>query len=90
MIDKATCKNITRVGSRPGFLYGFGKVHKKTKNGLPPFRPILSVIGTCTYKLAKLLLPFLMPLTRYEYTFTDSFHFAEEICKQNLIYTWLV
>ena len=81
--DKAAYKNIKPVGSRPGVLYELGKVHKETKNGLPPFRPILSVIGTPTYKLAKCLLPFLTPLTQNEYTVTNSFHFAEEICKQD-------
>ena len=44
--DKATYKNIKPVGSRPGVLYGLGKVHKETNNGLPPFRPILSAIVT--------------------------------------------
>ena len=58
-------------------------MRKEAKNGLPPFRPILSAIGTPTYKLAKYLLPFLTPLTQNEYTVTDSFHFAEEICKQD-------
>ena len=64
IIDKATYKNIKPVGSRPGILYGLGKVHKEAKNGLPPFRPILLVIGTPTYKLEKYLLPFLTPLTQ--------------------------
>ena len=36
-----------------------------------------------SYKLAKFLLPFLMPLTQNDYTITDSFHLAEEICKQD-------
>ena len=36
-----------------------------------------------TYKPATFLLPFLTPLTQNEYTVTDSFHFAEEICKQD-------
>ena len=58
-------------------------MHKETKNGLPPFRPILSAISTPTYKLAKFLLPFLTLLTQNEYTGTDPFHFAEEICKQD-------
>ena len=80
---KATYKNIKPVGSRSDVLYGLGKVHKETKNGLPPFRPILSAISTPTYKLAKFLLPFLTLLTQNEYTVTDSFHFAEEICKQD-------
>ena len=61
MIDKATYKDIKPVGSRSGILYGLGKVHKDTKNGLPPFHPILSSIGTPTYKLERFLLPFLTP-----------------------------
>ena len=69
IIDKATYKNIKPVGSRPGVLYGLGKMHKEAK--------ILPAIGTPTYKLAKYLLPFLTPLTQNEYTATDSFHFAE-------------
>ena len=58
-------------------------MHKEAKNELPPFRPILSAIGTPTYKLAKYLLPFSTPLTQNEYTVVDSFHFAEQICKQD-------
>ena len=52
-VDKATFKNIKPVGSRPGVLDGLGKVHKETKNELPPFCQILTAIGTPTYKLAK-------------------------------------
>ena len=83
IIGKATYKNIKPVGSRTEVLYVLGKVHKESKNGLPPFWPILSAIGTPTYKLANYLLPFLTSLTQNEYTITDSFHFAEEICKQD-------
>ena len=83
IINKVTYKNIKPVGSRPGALYGLERVHKEAKNGLPPFRPIFSAIDMPTYKLAKYLLPFLTPLTQNEYTVTDSFHFAEEICKQD-------
>ena len=39
--------------------------------------------GMPSYKLAKFLLPFLMPLTQNDYTITDSFHLAKEICKQD-------
>ena len=60
LIEKATYKNIKPVGSIPGVFYGLEKVHKKTKNGLPPLRPILSAIGMPTNKGAKFLLPFLM------------------------------
>ena len=50
-------------GSRPGIMYGLTKVHKIVTDGLPSFRPILSAIGTPTYKLAKFLVPTLAPLT---------------------------
>lgn len=51
--DKASYKNIKPVGSKPSILYGLGKVHKDTKNGLPTSRLIFSAIGTSTYKLAQ-------------------------------------
>ena len=83
IIGKSTYKSIKSVGSRPSILYGSGKIHKKTDNGVPPFRPILSAIDTPTYKLAKFLLKFLTPSTANEYMVIDSFHFAEEICQQD-------
>ena len=83
IIDKATYKNIKPVGFRPNILYGLGKIHKETRNGIPPFRPILSAIGTPTYNLAKFLLKFLTPSTANEFTVIDSFHFAEEISQQD-------
>ena len=82
-IDKSTYKSIKPVGSRPGILYGLGKIHKETGNGLPPFRPVPSTIGTPTDKLAKFLPKFLTPSTANEYTVINSFHFAEEICQQD-------
>ena len=56
IIDKSTFKSIKPVRSRPGILYGSGKIHKETCNGLPSFRPILSAFDIPTYKLAKFLL----------------------------------
>ena len=38
IIDKSTYKSIKPVGSRSGILYGLGKIHKETRNGIPPFR----------------------------------------------------
>ena len=58
-IYKATYKNIKPVGSRPGVLYGFGKVNKEATTTF-----MVPAIGTPTYKLAKYLLPFLTPLTQ--------------------------
>ena len=52
-------------------------------NGLPPFRPILSAIGTPTYTLAKFLVPILSDITQNEFTVKDSFTFVDEILTQN-------
>ena len=82
-IDRSTYKSIKPVGSRPGNLYGLGKIHKETYKGLSPFCPILSAIGTLTYKSAKLLLKFVTPLIANGHTIIDSFHFEEEICQQD-------
>ena len=90
IIDKSTYKSMKPVGSRPGILYGLGKIHKETCNGIPLFCRILSAIDTPTYKLAKFLLKFLTPSTANEFTVIDSFHFAEEIVNRVPTYTWLV
>ena len=76
--------SIKPVGTRPGTMYGLCKVRKQEVDGCPPFRPILSALQTPTYSLAKFLVPILDTLTKNEYTVKDSFHFAEEICKQGL------
>ena len=44
-------KLIYPVGSRPGALYGLAKVHKDNI----PLRPVISMIGTPQYNLAKYL-----------------------------------
>ena len=67
------------VGSKLGTRYGSAKGHKPLKNGLIPFRPILSVIGTPTYKLAKFLVPILSNVTQNEFTVKDSLTFVDEI-----------
>ena len=72
-------KQIKAIGSRPGILYGLCKVHKAIIDVCPPFRPILSAIGTRSYKLAKYLVPKLSSITFNEFTVKDSFAFAEEI-----------
>ena len=67
------------TGSKPGILYGLCKIHKSIVDGVPPFRSILSAIGTTTYKLAKFFVPLLEPLTYNQYTIKDSFSFCEEL-----------
>ena len=60
-------------------MYSSAKVKKNVSDGLPSFTPVLSSIGTATYKLAKVLVSRLESLTTNEYTNKDSFTFAEEL-----------
>ena len=78
-------KMMKPTGSRPGVMYGLCKIHKDKTNGreLPPFRPILSAISTCTYSLAKFFVPVLKEYTINTYTIKDSFTFADEVVEQN-------
>ena len=66
-------------GSKPGVLYALAKIHKALEDGIPSFHPILSAVGTPTYKLAKLFDQLLKTLTNNEYTMKDPFSFAEEV-----------
>ena len=78
---KSQYLKICPSGSKPSILYGQAKVHKPVKDNCPSLRPILSVIGTRTYDLAKFLVPILKPLTENEYTVHDSFSFANDVRK---------
>ena len=59
-------------------MYNLAKVHKIVSDGLPPFRPISSVIGTPTNKFAKFSVPMQDSLTTNECIIKDYFTFAEE------------
>ncbi len=63
-------------GPNPARLYGLPKIHKPLVDGLPKYRPIISQIGSLTYKIAKFLLSFITPFTSNEYTIRDTFHFV--------------
>ena len=82
-MSKEMRKSVKPVGAMPGTMHGLCKVHMQEVDGCPPFKPILSVLQTPTYSLAKFLVPILDPLTKNEYTVKDSFHFAEDICEQD-------
>ena len=43
----------------------------------------LSSIGTCTYKMAKFLVPILNEYTHNEFSVKDSFSLAEEVVEQD-------
>ena len=44
IINKSTYQSIKPVGSRPGILYGLGKIHKETRNGIPPFAQFFQLL----------------------------------------------
>ena len=58
-------------------------MQKPLVNGLSQSRPIISAIGTPTYKLPKFLVPILSDITQNEFTVKDSFTFVDEILAQN-------
>ena len=74
---------VKAVGSNPRILYSLCKVHKAAVDVRLPFCPILSSIGTPTYKLRKNLVPKLASITANKFSVKDSFCFAEEIVNQN-------
>ena len=73
VISEKKYEDLHPVGSSPGILYGCAKIHEPVKDVIPSFRPILSAIGTPTYKLYKFFVPLLTPLTLNEYTIKDYF-----------------
>ena len=74
---------LTPNGLSPARLYGLPKIHKALVDGFPNYRPIISQIGSPTYKIAKYLLDFISPITKNEYTLKDSFEFVSMIDKQD-------
>ena len=78
-----TYNSIYPTASRPGRFYGTAKLHKlnrgcKDVNQLP-IRPIISNIGTATYKTSKYLAKLLAPLTKSEYSITSTAEFISRI-----------
>ena len=72
-------KLIKPCRSKPGVMYGLCKAHKRItpNDSVPPNRPILSAIGTCSYNLEKFIVPLQKQYTINEYTVTDSFFFVK-------------
>ena len=71
--------SVCSVQTAAGILYVDPKVHKTIVSNTAKFRPILSVINTPTYFLAKDLNPILSPLTTNEFTVKNYFDLAEEV-----------
>ena len=83
VIDKKTYDKLCPVSSHFCILYGLAKVHKQLINNSPPFRPIVSAVGTPTYNIAKFLDPILKPLPTNDYLLKNMFEFSLDILNQN-------
>ena len=60
-------------------MYGLPKLHKTRQPGnLPPFRPIVSSIGTYNYNLFQYLCKLLQPHVPTEYSTSDTFTFVNK------------
>lgn len=71
LIPKSVYEFIVPSGSQPGKLYGLAKVHKPEC----PLRPIVSMIGTPEYNLAKYLDGFIKPNIPSKYMLASTSDF---------------
>ena len=82
-LGPVTYNSIYPTASRSGRFYGTAKLHKvdpgcKDINKLP-IRPIISNIGTATYKTSQYLAKLLAPLTKSEYSISSTAEFISKI-----------
>ena len=78
--DPDVYETIYPSGSQPARIYGLPKMHKpRAPNSTPPFRPIVSSIGTYNYSLAKYLSNLLQPHIPSTFIASDSLTFVKEI-----------
>ena len=72
-MDKKTLDSISLVGAQPGTLYGTCKVHKDVY----PLRPVISMIKTSEYFLAKYLDTFIQPNIPIAYCVNSTSQFLD-------------
>ena len=70
-----TVKNFILKGSSPGKMYGLIKVHKNNN----PTRPVISMIGTPEYQLAKFLDSIIKSYIPDSYILHSTDHFLDEL-----------
>ena len=80
-----TRKSLKPKGTRPGVMYASYKVHKTCVDNCPPFGLFLSALNTPTYKLAKILVPNLKPLTT-----KNLFILPKKLLINNMISLWVI
>ena len=74
-IDKDIMQSLIPTGSKAGKLYGLIKVNKINN----PSRPVVSIIGTPKYKLAKFLDSIIKPSTSSKCMLSSTNHFIEKL-----------
>ena len=79
-IGLANYSHLYASGTVPGVMYGLPKIHKQNR----PLRPIISCINSTAYKVAKFLLPVIIPFTRNMYTIDNSKSFVDELRSLNI------
>ena len=79
-------KKLFPTGSYPRKFYGNAKVHKLSTNNVDDLtlRPIVSNIGTANYEAVKYLSSLLAPLSKSEFTISNTKEFVKYIQKQNV------
>ena len=80
--NQETYNKIYPNGSKPARLYGLPKMHK-TFEHIPPFRPIVSSIGTFNHKLASFLGDLVKKVIPIEHSCSDTFNFLDELSKHD-------
>ena len=73
--DKKLRNSLTPIGAQPGKLYGLCKVHKDGH----PMRPIVSMIGTPEYELAKFLDGYIKPNIPKDFMLSSTSEFIEKL-----------
>lgn len=74
-VDEFVYKNVYPTGSQPGKLYGMVKVHKDGN----PVRPVISMINTAEYNLAKWLDSYIKPNIPSQYSVASTDEFLENL-----------
>ena len=70
------------VSNQPGRFFATAKTHKCTSlNDITvenlKFRPIIDLTGTCTYNTSNVIANYLRPLSKNQYTISDTFKFSD-------------
>ena len=79
--DKVLRDLLTPTGSVPGQLYGLCKVHKAGN----PMRPVISMIGTPEFGLAKYLDNLIKPYIPQEFVINSTFGFVDKLKEQEVL-----